>query len=84
MAASELVFAQLMDLVPRHEFNACVKRYRGDHRLLLTTVENGGTGRSKMVTRVVSISPDAVGVSRLVRFARQSARRRRRLASSRR
>ena len=33
MAASELIFAQLMDLVPRHEFNACVKRYRGDHRL---------------------------------------------------
>ena len=33
MAASELVFAQLMDLVPRHAFNACVKRYRGDHRL---------------------------------------------------
>lgn len=33
MAASELVFAQLMDLVPRHAFRACVKRYRGDHRL---------------------------------------------------
>ena len=33
MAANELVFAQLMDLVPRHEFNACIKRYRGDHRL---------------------------------------------------
>ena len=33
MPAKELVFAQLMALVPRHEFNACVKRYRGDHRL---------------------------------------------------
>jgi len=22
-----------MDLIPRHEFNACVKRYGGDHRL---------------------------------------------------
>lgn len=33
MAANELVFAQLMECVPRHEFNACVKRYRGDHRL---------------------------------------------------
>lgn len=33
MPAKELVFAQLMDLVPRHEFNDCVKRYRGDHRL---------------------------------------------------
>jgi hypothetical protein len=33
MAANELVFAQLMECVPRHDFNACVKRYRGDHRL---------------------------------------------------
>lgn len=33
MSARGLVFAQLMELVPRHEFNACVKRYRGDHRL---------------------------------------------------
>lgn len=33
MRAKGLVFAQLMDLVPRHEFNACVKRYRGDHHL---------------------------------------------------
>jgi hypothetical protein len=33
MSAKELIFAQLMELLPRHEFNACVKRYRGDHRL---------------------------------------------------
>ena len=33
MRAKALVFAQLMDLVPRHEFHACVKRYRGEHRL---------------------------------------------------
>lgn len=33
MAGKELVFAQLMGVIPRHEFNACVKRYRGDHRL---------------------------------------------------
>lgn len=33
MSAKELVFAQLMEQVPRHQFNACVKRYRGDHRL---------------------------------------------------
>jgi hypothetical protein len=26
------VFAQLMDFVPRREFNACVRRYRGDRR----------------------------------------------------
>lgn len=32
MVAGQLVFAQLMDLLPRHEFNACVRRYRGDHR----------------------------------------------------
>jgi len=33
MSAKGLIFAQLMDLIPRHEFNACVKRYGGDHRL---------------------------------------------------
>jgi hypothetical protein len=33
MAAKGVIFAQLMDLIPRHEFNACVKRYGGDRRL---------------------------------------------------
>lgn len=33
MYAGQLVFAQLMDFLPRHEFNACVRRYDGDHRL---------------------------------------------------
>ena len=33
MSAKELVFAQLMELIPRHEFNTCVKRYGGNHRL---------------------------------------------------
>jgi hypothetical protein len=33
MSAKGVIFAQLMDLIPRHEFNACVKRYGGDHRL---------------------------------------------------
>jgi hypothetical protein len=33
MSAKELVFAQLMELIPRHEFNMCVKRYGGNHRL---------------------------------------------------
>ena len=28
-----LVFAQLMEFLPRHEFNSCVRRYRGDRRL---------------------------------------------------
>jgi len=32
MFAGQLIFAQLMDFIPRHEFNACVRRYRGDHR----------------------------------------------------
>ena len=33
MSAKGVIFAQLMDLIPRHEFNACVKRYGGDRRL---------------------------------------------------
>ena len=32
MHAGSLVFAQLMDFVPRHEFNTCVRRYGGDGR----------------------------------------------------
>jgi transposase len=30
MYSGKLVFAQLMEFLPRHEFNACVRRYRGD------------------------------------------------------
>jgi hypothetical protein len=30
--SGQLVFAQLMDVLPRHEFNSCVRRYRGDFR----------------------------------------------------
>lgn len=33
MHAGSFVFAQLMEFVPRHEFNACVRRYDGDRRL---------------------------------------------------
>ena len=33
MFAGQLLFAQLMDFLPRHEFNACVRRYDGDRRL---------------------------------------------------
>lgn len=33
MSAKRVIFAQLMDLIPRHEFNACVKQYGGDRRL---------------------------------------------------
>jgi hypothetical protein len=32
MYFGQVVFAQLMDFLPRHEFNACVRRYRGDCR----------------------------------------------------
>ena len=32
MFSGSLVFAQLMDVLPRHDFNACVRRYRGDYR----------------------------------------------------
>jgi uncharacterized protein DUF4372/DDE family transposase len=32
MHTGQLVLAQLMDFLPRHEFNTCVRRYRGDRR----------------------------------------------------
>jgi Domain of unknown function (DUF4372)/Transposase DDE domain len=32
MHSGKLVFAQLMDLLPRHDFDACVQRYGGDRR----------------------------------------------------
>ena len=28
----KLVFAQLMDFLPRHDFDKCVRRYQGDYR----------------------------------------------------
>ena len=33
MHSGQFVFAQLMVFLPRHELNACVRRYRGDRRL---------------------------------------------------
>ena len=33
MPAGKLVFAQWMEFFPRHEFDACVRRYAGDRRL---------------------------------------------------
>jgi transposase len=33
MYSGQLIFAQLMAFLPRHEFNACVRRYGGDVRL---------------------------------------------------
>jgi hypothetical protein len=32
MYSGQVVFTQLMDFLPRHEFNTCVRRYRGDSR----------------------------------------------------
>ncbi len=33
MYSGQVVFAQLMDFLPRHDFNSCVRRYRGDSRV---------------------------------------------------
>jgi len=33
MYSGQVVFAQLMDFLPRHDFNACVRRYRGNARV---------------------------------------------------
>ena len=33
MNPGQLVFSQLMDFLPTHEFNRCVRRYRGNHRV---------------------------------------------------
>ena len=32
MEPGKLVFAQLMDFLPRHDFDACVNRYNGNRR----------------------------------------------------
>jgi Domain of unknown function (DUF4372)/Transposase DDE domain len=32
MFSGQLIFAQLMEFIPRHEFNTFVRRYRGDYR----------------------------------------------------
>lgn len=33
MHAGRFVFSQLMDFLPRYEYNRCVQRYRGNHRV---------------------------------------------------
>jgi hypothetical protein len=33
MYAGEIVFAQLIEFLPRHQLNQCVRRYRGDYRV---------------------------------------------------
>ena len=32
MHSGKLVFAQLMEFLPRHDFDKCVRRYRGNYR----------------------------------------------------
>jgi hypothetical protein len=32
MHEGKLVFAQVMDFLPKRDFDACVKRYRGNYR----------------------------------------------------
>jgi len=33
MNGGRTIFAQLLDFLPKHQFNQCVRRYRGQHRL---------------------------------------------------
>lgn len=33
MYTGQMVFSQLMDFLPRHEFNQCVRRYQDNYRL---------------------------------------------------
>lgn len=33
MNTGRIIFSQLMDFLPRHEFNKCVRRYRGNYRV---------------------------------------------------
>jgi len=33
MHAGRIVFSQLMEFLPKHEFDKCVRRYRGNHRV---------------------------------------------------
>ena len=33
MHNGRILFSQLLDFIPRHEFNRCVQRYRGNHRI---------------------------------------------------
>ncbi len=33
MNQGRTIFAQLADQLPKHEFNRCVERYRGNHRI---------------------------------------------------
>src|SRR4030042_4318667 len=33
MYSGRIVFSQLMDFLPKHEFNKCVRRYQGNYRV---------------------------------------------------
>lgn len=40
MNKGQTVFSQIMDIVPRYEFNKCVERYKGNHRVKSFTCWN--------------------------------------------
>ena len=40
MHAGKILFAQLMDLLPLHEFHKCVRRYNGDYRVIYRIEHN--------------------------------------------
>jgi len=33
MNTDRIIFSQIMDFIPKHHFNQCVRRYRGNYRL---------------------------------------------------
>jgi hypothetical protein len=33
MHTGRIVFSQLLDFLPRHDFNRCVRRYQGNYRV---------------------------------------------------
>ena len=33
MHSGRIIFSQLMSFLPKHEFNKCVRRYQGEHRI---------------------------------------------------
>ena len=41
MNEGRTVFAQLMGELPKYEFDKCVRRYRGDHRVRSLTAYEG-------------------------------------------
>lgn len=74
MHSGQLIFAQLMEFLPRHDFDACVRRYGGDRR------QRGKTHDVKVLDHL-PLEPGAFCVmdrgdmdfARLDRFTQQDA-----------